>query len=159
MPPLSHIISCTPTKSNLYLPNSLTAAVSEPTLYRLVTFQVPHLISLFRCLGRTRLNFQDLCLLYNWFLTWYILQWEAVRTSSNPNLKDHPLSAVRDCLFNIFAATLHFWGRPFICNLRMRHAVVGYCRVVRITTAVNTYIDIYRILVSRAEGLFSCCRK
>ena len=27
-------------------------------------------------------------------------------------LKDHPLSAVRDCLFNIFAATFHIW-RPF----------------------------------------------
>jgi len=26
-------------------------------------------------------------------------------------LEDHPLSAVRDCLFNIFAATLHIW-RP-----------------------------------------------
>jgi hypothetical protein len=28
-----------------------------------------------------------------------------------PKLEDHPLSAVRDCLFNIFAATLHIW-RP-----------------------------------------------
>jgi hypothetical protein len=27
-------------------------------------------------------------------------------------LEDHPLSAVHDCLFNIFAATLHIW-RPF----------------------------------------------
>jgi len=26
-------------------------------------------------------------------------------------LKDHPLSAVRDCLFNILAATLHIGGR------------------------------------------------
>jgi hypothetical protein len=26
-----------------------------------------------------------------------------------PKLEDHPLSAVRDCLFNIFAATLHNW--------------------------------------------------
>jgi hypothetical protein len=26
-----------------------------------------------------------------------------------PNLEDHPLSAVRDCLFNIFAAALHNW--------------------------------------------------
>jgi hypothetical protein len=26
-------------------------------------------------------------------------------------LEDHPLSAVRDCLFNIFAAALHNW-RP-----------------------------------------------
>jgi hypothetical protein len=26
------------------------------------------------------------------------------------NLEDHHLSAVRDCFFNIFAATLHMWG-------------------------------------------------
>ena len=32
---------CTPTKSNLYLANSLAAAVSEPALYRLLTFHVP----------------------------------------------------------------------------------------------------------------------
>jgi hypothetical protein len=30
-----------------------------------------------------------------------------------PKLEDHPLSAVRDCLFNVFAATLHNW-RPFL---------------------------------------------
>jgi hypothetical protein len=30
---------------------------------------------------------------------------------STPKLEEHPLSAVRDCLFNIFAATLHIW-RP-----------------------------------------------
>jgi hypothetical protein len=30
-----------------------------------------------------------------------------------PKLKDHPLSAVRDCLFNVFAATLHIC-RPFL---------------------------------------------
>jgi hypothetical protein len=29
-----------------------------------------------------------------------------------PKLEDHPLSAIRDCLFNIFSATLHIW-RPF----------------------------------------------
>jgi hypothetical protein len=26
-----------------------------------------------------------------------------------PKLEDHPLSAVHDCLFNIFAATFHIW--------------------------------------------------
>jgi hypothetical protein len=41
-----------------------------------------------------------------------------------PKLEDHPLSAVRDCLFNIFAATLHFGGRFSIRNLRTRHSVV-----------------------------------
>jgi hypothetical protein len=30
-----------------------------------------------------------------------------------PKLEDHPLSAVRDCLFNVFAATLHI-RRPFL---------------------------------------------
>ena len=40
-----------------------------------------------------------------------------------PKLQDHPLSAVRDCLFNIFAAILHIAGRSSIRNLRTRHAV------------------------------------
>ena len=31
-----------------------------------------------------------------------------------PKLEDHPLSAVHDCLFNIFAATLHIEGRSSI---------------------------------------------
>ena len=39
-------------------------------------------------------------------------------------LEVHPLSAVRDCLFSIFAATLHIGGRSYIRNLRTRHAVV-----------------------------------
>jgi len=39
-------------------------------------------------------------------------------------MEDHPLSAVRYCLFNISAATLHIAGRSSICNLRTRHAVV-----------------------------------
>jgi hypothetical protein len=30
-----------------------------------------------------------------------------------PKLEDHPLSTVRDCLFKIFATTLHNW-RPFL---------------------------------------------
>jgi hypothetical protein len=41
-----------------------------------------------------------------------------------PKLEDHPLSAVPDCLFNLFAATLHIGGRSSIRNLRTRHAVV-----------------------------------
>jgi hypothetical protein len=39
-------------------------------------------------------------------------------------LEDHPISAVRDCLFNTFAATLHFGGRSSIRNLTTRHVVV-----------------------------------
>jgi hypothetical protein len=43
------------------------------------------------------------------FVTNLFLWWGVV--SPTPKLEDHPLSAVRDCLFNIFAATLHTW-RP-----------------------------------------------
>jgi hypothetical protein len=42
----------------------------------------------------------------------------------SPKLQDYPLSAVRDCLFNIFAATLHIGYRSFVRTLRTRHAVV-----------------------------------
>jgi len=41
-----------------------------------------------------------------------------------PKLEDHPSSAVRDCLFNIFATTLHIGGRSSILNLRTYHAAV-----------------------------------
>jgi hypothetical protein len=48
-----------------------------------------------------------------------------------PKLEGYPLSAVRDCLFNIFAATLHIGGRSSIHNLRTRRAVANgihwYC--------------------------------
>jgi hypothetical protein len=41
-----------------------------------------------------------------------------------PKLEDHTLSAVLDCLFNIFAATLHMGSRSSIRNLRTRHTMV-----------------------------------
>ena len=39
-------------------------------------------------------------------------------------LEEHPLSAVRGCLFNVIAATFHIGGRSSIHNLRTLHAVV-----------------------------------
>jgi hypothetical protein len=54
VPPLSHLTSCTPTESNLYLANSLAAVVRKPALYKFLTLQVPSLISPFHCLGRTK---------------------------------------------------------------------------------------------------------
>ena len=41
-----------------------------------------------------------------------------------PKPEDHPLSATRHALFNIFAATLHTAGRSSIRNPWTRHAVV-----------------------------------
>ena len=48
-----------------------------------------------------------------------------------PKLEDHPLSAVHDCLFNLFAATLHIGGRSSIRNLKKRHAVVTLLHTLR----------------------------
>ena len=49
---------------------------------------------------------------------------ELLAPRSAPKLEDHPVSAVRDCLFNIFAAILHIGDRSSIRNLRTRHAVM-----------------------------------
>jgi len=54
-----------------------------------------------------------------------------------PKLNDHPLSAVRDCLFNIFATTLHIAGRSSIRNFRTRHAVV-----------TGTHLSWHRVVIS-----------
>jgi len=49
---------------------------------------------------------------------------ELLASRPNPKLENHPLSDVRYCLFNIYAATLHIEGRSSIHNLRTRHAAV-----------------------------------
>jgi len=41
-------------------------------------------------------------------------------TRPTPKLEDHRLSDIRDCLLNIFAATLHTAGRSSIHNLTKR---------------------------------------
>ena len=63
-------------------------------------------------------------LAYEYFLTFCFSLGGVVSTSPKPKLEDHPLSAVRDYLFNLFAATFHIGSCSSICNLRMRHAVV-----------------------------------
>jgi hypothetical protein len=49
VPPFSHL-TCTSTKSNLRLPNSLATVSYEPILQGFLTFHVPNLMSIFRCL-------------------------------------------------------------------------------------------------------------
>jgi hypothetical protein len=47
---------------------------------------------------------------FKYFVTWLFLYGEELSPPSpTPKLKDHPLSAVSDCLFNTFAVTLHMW--------------------------------------------------
>ena len=48
------------------------------------------------------------------FLNMNVLQGGVVSTSPNPQAGGHLLLAVHDCLFNLFAATLHIGGYGII---------------------------------------------
>jgi len=69
---------------------------------------------------------------------------ELLAPRPTPKLEDHPLSEVRDCLFNIFAATVHTASRSSIRQLRTRHAVVTgthlLCTVLLLLLSVVTYL-------------------
>jgi hypothetical protein len=59
-----------------------------------------------------------------YFVTNICFRGELLAPCPTPKLEDHTLLAVCDCLFNIFAATLHIEGHSHIRNLRTRNAVV-----------------------------------
>ena len=51
-----------------------------------------------------------------YFVTWLIFyREELLAPRPTTKLEDHHLSSVPDCLFSIFAATLHIW-RPFLLH-------------------------------------------
>jgi hypothetical protein len=82
-----------------------------------------------------------------------------------PKLEGHPLSAVRDCLFNTFASTLHIVGRSSIHNLRTRHAVVtathrSHChhpyspnKMYYIKTRFTSFSAMEEILIHKGQSM------
>ena len=100
-------------KPSLYLTNSLATALSNRGLYRLFTFHVPNFMSLSLCLQRIERWVQVRGLEKYFITSLSSYDQELLALHSNPKIKEHPLSVVRDCLFNIFAATLQTWG-PFL---------------------------------------------
>jgi hypothetical protein len=52
------------------------------------------------------------------------LRWGVVSHRSTTKLEDHPLSAVSDCLFNIFATSICLEAVSSVRNMRTRHAVM-----------------------------------
>jgi hypothetical protein len=67
----------------------------------------------------------------------YLYGEELLELCPTPKLEDHHVSVVCNCLFNIFAATLHIGGHSSICNLRTCHDVV-----------IRTYL----LLISRTNA-------
>jgi len=49
----------------------------------------------------------------------------------NPNIEDHPLSAIRKCLFSVLMATHHIWNKPSVSikfsHLIPKHWLVDTC--------------------------------
>jgi len=70
---------------------------------------------------------------------------ELLAPRPTPKLEDHPSLAVEDCLFNIFAASLHIGGRSFTRYLRTRHAMATG------THGLTTRIDA-KIYIILTEG-------
>jgi hypothetical protein len=110
VPPLCHLTSCTPTKSNLYLANCLTTAVSEPNLLRLLTLHVPKLMFHFHCLGRNEASDQvgasSIC-----FVTRPVFQWGFVSTLPNPQAGGpHLVGCSRLLIQYIRRYPLYWWS-------------------------------------------------
>jgi hypothetical protein len=117
--PLSHPISCTPNKSNLYLANSVAAVVNELDLYRpYIRDTKPHVrFPLLRLYQGFSPGPRHMCQFRN-KASFYSEELSTPRPTSK--LEDHALSAVYDFLFYLFAATPHIGGRS---SIRMSGAI------------------------------------
>ena len=73
-----------------------------------------------------------------------------------PKLEDQPSSAVRNCLFNLFAGTLLIGGRSSIRNLRTHLAVVTGTHYVALYRLRAKYYDDDKI---KEYGLGRACCK
>jgi hypothetical protein len=82
----------------------------EPAVYRLLTFHVPNLMSIFLSLGRlSRESVKVQGPLWHFVTNLFFYGEELLAPCPAPKLEDHSLPAVRNCFFNIFTATLHIW--------------------------------------------------
>jgi len=76
-----------------------------------------------------------------------------------PKLENHPLSAVRDCLFHIFAATLHIGGRSYIHNLRICHAMVTRTPLSWTSPPIYSLNTIYKLQWLLVSAFCSGCHQ
>jgi hypothetical protein len=78
---------------------------------------------------------------------------ELLAPRPTPKLEDHPLSAVRDCLFNIFTATLHIGGHhlhlqpedvPYHGDKGTTNMVILYYEnIAHIFLVTCSYVELY----------------
>jgi hypothetical protein len=124
VPTLLHLTYCTSITStgNLYLAKSLAAFVSEHgicSLYAMYRMSCPFplLRSYQRISSVPKHHF-----VFRHCASFYFEG--LLAPCPNPKLENHPLCNVRDCLFNIFPATLRIRNISFIRNLCTRQTIV-----------------------------------
>jgi hypothetical protein len=123
--------SCTPTKSNLYFPTSLVTILNEPDLYRHLTFHVPNLMSIFRCLGCAKWS----------VLFWGCAQWFVTNIEFYGEGGPPTVGCPRLLVQYIRSYPPYLETVSSICNPRTRHAMV----TVDPLNMVHTYINIHYI--------------
>jgi hypothetical protein len=112
MPPPSLLISYTHTNANLYFDSSLGIIIKEPALYKLLTFQVPILLSIFHRLGHLLIEPIQVRSSVNSFVTsLYFLVRGCWPHAHHPRWRI-TLSFVCSCLLNVFVATSIAGGSP-----------------------------------------------
>ena len=116
---------------------------------------------IFRWLGRIKLSIQaqGKC---SYFVTNSLFTARSCqRFAQTPKLEDHYLSAVRDCLFNIFAATFNIGGRSSIRTQRKRHAVVICTHLARISqlTCVIITMAVWNNPPMNSQAKTNCKKK
>jgi hypothetical protein len=94
-----------------YLASSLETVFSEPSLYKLLTFHVPKLISIFHSLGHLSKESIQVRGSVIIFVTSLFLRLRVVIPT--PKLENYPLSFARSCLFSVFSSNHHSF-RPFL---------------------------------------------
>jgi len=80
---------------------------------------------------------------------------ELLAPRATSKLEDHPLSVFRDCLFNIFVATLQIGGHSSVRNLSTRHTLVTMTHLSRrraVTIVHNTSFQ--SAMLAPPENLF-----
>jgi hypothetical protein len=93
VPPLSHLISCTPTKSSVYFDTSFAIVTSDFDLHRLLTCQVPNPIPIFFSLGSLPKGSAKVRGSFKKFRNKLILlRCEVVSTTPNPQAIGPPLA-------------------------------------------------------------------
>jgi hypothetical protein len=123
IPPLPTPISFTPTKSNLYYSKSPNTDLIMPNLQRLLTFQVPNLMSFFHCLVRAKESVQFRGAFKHFVKKLVFLRWSVVSPTSNTEAGIPPLvGCPRLLIYSQLPSVSR--GLPSIRNLRMRYAVV-----------------------------------